>query len=112
MLGKSSERRVWSEGEDRALKQLYEGLQLNRWSLIAQQLELYGYPGRTGKQCRERCFYSNSATIISWTPNYATRNGLWKRKNAYISSMMSLAINGQSSATEWVEAGTNSLIKD
>jgi hypothetical protein len=73
---KSSERRIWSEAEDRALKQLYEGLQLNRWSLIAQQLEVYGFPGRTGKQCRERCFLLYSAITTSSTLKSAMRNGL------------------------------------
>jgi hypothetical protein len=39
MMNKNGERRGWSEAEDRALKELYEELKLNRWSLIAQQLE-------------------------------------------------------------------------
>jgi hypothetical protein len=49
---KVSERRSWSEAEDRALKHIYESLQHNKWSMIAHQLEMYGFPGRTGKQCR------------------------------------------------------------
>lgn len=35
---KSSERRPWTEAEDGALKHIYESLQHNKWSLIAQQL--------------------------------------------------------------------------
>lgn len=35
---KIGERRAWSQAEDEALKELYEGLKLNRWSLIAQQM--------------------------------------------------------------------------
>jgi len=35
---KAAERRSWTEQEDKALKNLYESLKLNRWSLIAQQL--------------------------------------------------------------------------
>jgi hypothetical protein len=35
------------------LKGLYESLRINKWSLIAEQLEReYGFTGRTGKQCR------------------------------------------------------------
>ena len=50
-----SERRNWTGQEDAALTTLYESLRINKWSLIAQQMESeYGFGGRTGKQCRER----------------------------------------------------------
>jgi hypothetical protein len=40
------------------LKALYESTRLNKWSLIADQLASeYGFEGRTGKQCRERCAF-------------------------------------------------------
>ncbi len=31
----NTERRPWSQAEDEALRTLYEGLQANRWNLIA-----------------------------------------------------------------------------
>lgn len=54
MSRKGSWKCPWSEEEDRALKQLYETTQVNKWSLIAEKLEQFGFGGRTGKQCRER----------------------------------------------------------
>lgn len=49
----NNERRPWSQEEDEALKTLYEGLQANRWNLIAEKLQTdYGFTGRSGKQCR------------------------------------------------------------
>lgn len=59
------ERRPWSAEEDQILKDLFEKVKLNKWSLIARRMEEeYQMGGRTGKQCRERyvceiCRYNN-----------------------------------------------------
>lgn len=58
MSKKGSWKCPWTEEEDRALKQLYESMRVNKWSLIAEQMEtVFGFGGRTGKQCRERCAF-------------------------------------------------------
>ena len=50
-----TERRSWTEEEDRALKYLKNVLQVKKWSEIARKLEFeFNLPGRNGKQCRER----------------------------------------------------------
>ena len=55
---KRMERRSWTPYEDQILKNLYEKVKLNKWSLIAKQMqEDFNMPPRTGKQCRER--YNN-----------------------------------------------------
>jgi len=47
------ERKQWTPQEDQILKNLYEKVRLNKWSLIARQMhEEYELPLRTGKQCR------------------------------------------------------------
>ncbi len=52
---KRMERRSWTPYEDQILKNLYEKVKLNKWSLIAKQMqEDFNMPPRTGKQCRER----------------------------------------------------------
>jgi hypothetical protein len=49
------ERRPWSAEEDQILKDLFEKVKLNKWSLIARRMEEeYQMGGRSGKQCRER----------------------------------------------------------
>lgn len=47
------ERRAWTPQEDQVLKNLYEKVKVNKWSLIANMMqEQYSLPPRTGKQCR------------------------------------------------------------
>lgn len=47
------ERRPWTAQEDQLLKNLYEKVKLNKWSLIARRMEAeFLFPPRTGKQCR------------------------------------------------------------
>jgi hypothetical protein len=47
------ERRHWTPYEDQVLKDLYEKVQLNKWSLIARRMHSeYNLSPRTGKQCR------------------------------------------------------------
>jgi len=47
------ERRPWTPYEDGVLKNLYEKVKLNKWSLIARRMEdEYHLSPRTGKQCR------------------------------------------------------------
>lgn len=96
LQNKIGERRVWSESEDRALKELYENLKLNRWSLIAQQLEVkYGFGGRTGKQCRERCFLDYEGIIINWTLGCAMNSGVSSNRSVCTSCMTSWETSGR-----------------
>lgn len=54
---RNMERRAWTATEDQVLKNLYEKVKVNKWSLIAKVMqEEYKLPARTGKQCRERYF--------------------------------------------------------
>jgi len=47
-------RRIWTEEEDEAIKQMVAKHGTKSWALIAENLAKEGMPGRTGKQCRER----------------------------------------------------------
>jgi hypothetical protein len=47
-------RRIWTEEEDEAIRQMVAKHGTKSWALIAENLAKDGMPGRTGKQCRER----------------------------------------------------------
>lgn len=51
----SSEKRIWSEEEDRVLKHLYEEELMRNWSMLAKRMNRdYGLPRKSAKQCKER----------------------------------------------------------
>lgn len=65
-----SEKRPWTEEEDRLLKFVFDTSKLTKWSHIARRLqEEFGVKGRNGKQCKERYFslYSRYTTYIDTT---------------------------------------------
>jgi hypothetical protein len=48
-----SDRRAWTEEEDRLLQQVFETSGLTKWSHISRKLqEEHGVKGRNGKQCK------------------------------------------------------------
>jgi hypothetical protein len=48
-----TEKRPWTDEEDRQLKNIYETSKLTKWSHIARRLqEDHGVKGRNGKQCK------------------------------------------------------------
>jgi len=50
-----SDRRAWSEIEDKAIRELVEKYGIRKWTVVAQKMEeTFGLKGRSGKQCRER----------------------------------------------------------
>lgn len=55
LKGNQMERRPWTPYEDQVLKNLFEKVRLNKWSLIARRMEEeFKLAPRSGKQCRER----------------------------------------------------------
>ena len=51
----SGDRRVWSQQEDGAIRDLVVRYGTRSWSVIAEHIvNDYNIKGRTGKQCRER----------------------------------------------------------
>ena len=51
----SGDRRVWSQQEDGAIRDLVMRYGTRSWSVIAEHIVSdYSIEGRTGKQCRER----------------------------------------------------------
>mmetsp|Transcript_8909 Transcript_8909/g.16712 ORF Transcript_8909/g.16712 Transcript_8909/m.16712 type:complete len:631 (-) Transcript_8909:170-2062(-) len=51
----TTDRRVWAQEEDEAIRALVMKHGTKTWSVIAEQIvKEYGIQGRTGKQCRER----------------------------------------------------------
>jgi len=54
-------RRLWDSEEDQAIIKLVKKHGIRKWTLISRKLqEEYQIHGRSGKQCRERYFFSHS----------------------------------------------------
>jgi len=50
-----TDRRAWTEAEDKAIRELVEKFGIRKWTVVAQKMEeIYNLKGRSGKQCRER----------------------------------------------------------
>ncbi len=47
-------RRIWTDAEDQAIRDMVARLGTKSWAQIAENLAKEGMPGRSGKQCRER----------------------------------------------------------
>lgn len=53
-LSDPGDRRIWTEAEDNAIRNMVAKHGTKSWALIAENLAKEGMPGRSGKQCRER----------------------------------------------------------
>lgn len=84
-----SEKRPWTEEEDRALKFVFETIKVTKWSHIARRLqEEFGVRGRNGKQCKERYFFIDLDTLIISIPLIRKKSGLTKRRSRCLSYTM------------------------
>ena len=53
--GSTTDRRVWTQEEDDAIRKLVAKFGTKSWSLIAENIvKDFSIGGRSGKQCRER----------------------------------------------------------
>ena len=100
------ERRPWTPHEDQMLKNLYEKVKLNKWSLIARKMEEeFDLPPKTGKQCRERYCPSDPGITTTSTLPSPRRTGPAKRNSSSCSYTTNSATSGLSSQPG-SEAGT------
>lgn len=80
------------------LKNLFERVKLNKWSLIARRMEEeYGLAARTGKQCRERYSCPHPGTTTTSTPSCSRTPGPRTRNATSSASTTNSATSGLSS---------------
>ena len=72
------ERRSWSEAEDQCLKLLFESGRATKWSQVAREMEIHGFRGRNGVQCKERYFVLETVTAVISTQCTPGTSGVMK----------------------------------
>lgn len=92
-----SEKRPWTEEEDRLLKFVFDTSKLTKWSHIARRLqEEFGVKGRNGKQCKERYICLHLGTLPTSTLLIPRKNGATKKSTPCSNYITNSGINGPS----------------
>lgn len=85
-----TEKRPWSEEEDRLLKFVFDTSKLTKWSQIARRLqEEFGVKGKNGKQCKERYLNPYSGTPLTSTPPTPRMTGATKNSRSCLNFITS-----------------------